>query len=219
MFVKICGITTEDDALLAVAMGADALGFVLAPSTRQVSPSVVADIVKRVPPEIATVGVFRDQSPERVVETINATRLVGAQLHGTESAEQVAWVRRRVRLVIKGMPAGSPAVPQASRYKADVLLLDAPDPGSGQLFDWRLTDDVPAGVRLMLAGGLTPDNVADAIALARPWGVDVSTGVEAEPGRKDPRKLRAFIAAAKAAAPRQFEASGAGPYDWQDDAS
>ena len=218
MFVKICGITTEDDALLAVAMGADALGFVFAPSKRQVTPSLVADIIKRVPPEIATIGVFRDQSPERVVETINATRLVGAQLHGSESPDQVAWVRRRVRLVIKAMAAGSASVPEAGTYKADVLLLDAPDPGSGRLFDWRFTADVPSGVRLMLAGGLNPDNVADAIAQARPWGVDVSTGVEAEPGRKDPRKLRAFIAAAKAAVPeRQFESSGAGPYDWQED--
>lgn len=218
MFVKVCGITTEDDALLAVALGADALGFVFAPSKRQVSPSVVADIVKRLPPEIATVGVFRDQSPERVVETINATRLVGAQLHGGESPEQVAWVRRRVRLVIKGMAAGSPAVPDAGQYKADVLLLDAADPGSGQVFDWRLTGEVPAGVRLMLAGGLTADNVADAITQARPWGVDVSTGVEAEPGRKDPRKLRAFIAAAKAAAPPpKTPSTGDGPYDWQED--
>ena len=220
MFVKICGITTEEDALLAVAMGADALGFVFAPSKRQVSASLVADIVKRVPPEIATVGVFRDHPPERVVETINATRLVGAQLHGSESPEQVAWIRRRVRLVIKGMVAGGPAVPHADKYKADVLLLDATDPGSGQVFDWRLTDDVPAGVRLMLAGGLTPDNVADAVAQARPWGVDVSTGVESAPGRKDPRLLRSFIAAAKAAVPaepREFESTGTGLYDWQED--
>lgn len=217
MFVKICGITTEDDALLAVALGADALGFVFAPSTRQVQPAAVADIVKRLPPEIATIGVFRDQSPERVVETINATGLVGAQLHGGETPDQVAWVRRRVRLVIKAMAAGAPTVPDAGNYKADVLMLDASEPGSGQLFDWRLTDDVPPGVRLLLAGGLNADNVADAIGQTRPWGVDASTGVESAPGRKDPRKLRAFIAAAKSAVPPQFEASGLGPYDWQED--
>jgi len=217
MFVKICGTTSEEDALLAVAMGADALGFIFAPSPRQIHPSKVGDIVKRLPPEILTVGVFRDEHPERVVEIINQVGLKAAQLHGQESPAQAQWVRERVRLTIKAFPAGSRAVGRAREYGADVVMLDAPNPGSGQVFDWRLVDGVPPGSKLLLAGGLTPENVAEAIGQARPWGVDVVTGVEAEPGRKDPRRLRAFVAAAKSAAVPLYEGEGAGPYDWQAD--
>lgn len=215
MFVKICGTTTEEDALLAVAMGADAVGFIFAPSPRQVHPGKVADIVKRLPPEILTVGVFRDEHPERVVDIVNQAGLKAAQLHGQESVDQAKWVRERVALTIKAFPAGAAAVGRAKDYGADVVMLDAPSPGSGQVFDWRLIDGVPAGVRLLLAGGLNPENVADAIAQAHPWGVDVATGVESEPGRKDPRKLRAFVAAAKAAAMPRYEGETEGPYDWQ----
>ena len=218
MFVKIEGITSEEDALLAVAMGADALGFVFAPSPRQVTTSLAADIIKRLPPEILTVAVFRNQSPERVIETVHATGVKAAQLHGDETPDMVSWIRKRgVNMVIKGLPAGDPAVPRAAAFKADVLLLDAPTPGSGQVFDWKLAEGAPPGLRLMLAGGLTHENVAEAIAQARPWGVDVATGVESEPGRKDPRKLRAFIAAAKGADVPAYRGEDRGPYDWQDD--
>lgn len=95
MFVKVCGTTSEEDALLAVAMGADAVGFIFAPSSRQIAPAVAADIAKRLPAEVLTVGVFRDQSPRRVVEVMEATGLRAAQLHGRETPEQTAWVRRR----------------------------------------------------------------------------------------------------------------------------
>ncbi|MEY2566551.1 MAG: phosphoribosylanthranilate isomerase [Actinomycetota bacterium] len=215
MFVKVCGTTSEDDALLAVAMGADAVGFIFAPSPRQVHPVRVADIVKRLPPEILTVGVFRDEHPERVVALVNQAGLKAAQLHGHESAEQSRWVRERLPVTIKAFPAGSPAVGKAKDYGSDIVMLDAANPGSGQVFDWRLVDGVPAGTRLLLAGGLTPENVVDAIGQAHPWGVDVVTGVESEPGRKDPRKLRAFVAAAKSAAVPPYEGEAIGPYDWQ----
>ncbi|MDQ1373597.1 MAG: phosphoribosylanthranilate isomerase [Actinomycetota bacterium] len=215
MFVKICGTTSEDDALLAVAMGADAIGFIFAPSPRQVHPAKVSDIVKRLPPEILTVGVFRDEHPERVVSIINQAGLKAAQLHGHESAEQSRWVRERVPITIKAFPAGSAAVGKAKDYGADLVMLDAADPGSGQIFDWRLVDGVPPGTRLVLAGGLTAENVVDAIGQSHPWGVDVVTGVESEPGRKDPRKLRAFVAAAKSAAVPRYENEAIGPYDWQ----
>jgi phosphoribosylanthranilate isomerase len=215
VFVKVCGTTSEEDALLAVAMGADAVGFIFAPSPRQVHPGKVADIVKRLPPEILTVGVFRDEHPERVVTLMNQAGLKAAQLHGHESAEQSRWVRERIPLTIKAFPAGSPAVGKAKDYGADVVMLDAANPGSGQVFDWRLVDGVPAGSRLLLAGGLTPENVVDAIGQAHPWGVDVVTGVESEPGRKDPRKLRAFVAAAKSATVPEYEGDDVGPYDWQ----
>lgn len=217
MWVKICGTTTEEDALLAVAMGADALGFIFAPSPRQVTASAVSDILKRLPPEIVTVGVFRDEAPERVVDLVRATGLRGAQLSGRESADETRWIRRRLAFVIKGFAAGGSAVASAADYGADVILLDAPSPGSGQVFDWSMADAVPDGQRLLLAGGLTADNVARAIEQVNPWGVDVATGVEAGPGRKDARKLRAFIAAARAAAPDTYEATGAAPYDWKDD--
>jgi phosphoribosylanthranilate isomerase len=217
VFVKVCGTTSEEDALLAVAMGADAVGFIFAPSPRMVAPGAVADIVKRLPPEVLTVGVFRDQSPERVVEIVKATGVKAVQLHGRETPAQASWVRGRVPVLIKAFAAGDPMVADAAAYSADLVLLDAPSPGSGQVFDWRLAEGAPPGQRLVLAGGLTPDNVADAIAQVQPWGVDVVSGVEAEPGRKDARKLRTFVAAAKAAARPYYEGSGEGPYDWQED--
>jgi phosphoribosylanthranilate isomerase len=217
MFVKICGTTSEEDALLAVAMGADAIGFIFAPSSRQVSASLVTDIVKRLPPEVITVGVFRDEAPARVVEIVNATGLRGAQLHGHETAEQAKWIRARVPFTIQAFAAGDRAVRQARDYRADVVMVDSPSPGSGQVFDWSLAAEVPVGSRLMLAGGLNPDNVADAIAQVKPWGVDVATGVEEAPGRKDARKVRSFIAAAKAADPGTYEGGDDVPFDWQED--
>jgi phosphoribosylanthranilate isomerase len=220
MFVKICGTTSEEDALLAVAMGADAVGFIFAPSPRQVTPRTVADIVKRLPREVVTVGVFRDEAPARVAEIVNGIGLRAAQLHGHESLEQVQFVRERVPLVIQALPAGDPAVARALEYRADAVLLDAASPGSGQVFDWTLAE-APDGVRLILAGGLTADNVGQAIGQVHPWGVDVVSGVEKSPGVKDPVKVRAFVAAARAAAPAESQdddedEDGAGrPFDWE----
>ncbi len=199
MFVKICGTTTEEDALLAVALGADAVGFIFAPSSRMVSPTRVSDIVKRLPREILTIGVFRNETPERVVAIVNQAGLAGAQLHGHETPEQAEFVGQRVRFLIKAFPAGDPTVARAAEYGADVILVDSQAPGSGKVFDWALAE-VPSGLRLMLAGGLDAANVGAAVAQVHPWGVDVATGVESAPGRKDPRKLRAFILAARAAA-------------------
>jgi phosphoribosylanthranilate isomerase len=219
VFVKICGTTSEEDALLAVAMGADAVGFVFAPSPRQVAPDLVRDIVRRLPPEILTVGVFRDESPQRVTDICGRTGLRAAQLHGRETPEESAYVHARVPVLLKAFPAGDPGLADVLAHQADAVLVDAASPGSGKVFDWSLTDGVPAGVRrLVLAGGLDPGNVAAAIERVRPWGVDVVTGVESRPGHKDPRKLRAFIAAA-----REAGTEGEGPvddlvpYDWQED--
>jgi phosphoribosylanthranilate isomerase len=218
MFVKICGITRESDALLAVAMGADAVGFTFAPSVRQIAPTIARDIAKRLPPEILTVGVFRDEASARVIDIVNSAGLRAAQLHGHESAEATRFIRQRVPFVIKAFAAGDPALADAASYGADAILIDSPRPGSGEVFDWTLAEGAPDGQRVILAGGLTPENVAGAIARVAPWGVDVASGVEAErgePGQKDAHKVKAFIEAAQAAEPAGYRAGETeGPYDW-----
>lgn len=222
MFVKICGVTNEDDALLAVALGADAVGFVFAPSPRQMAVQKVYDITRRLPPEVLTVGVFRDEHPSRVVEQVHQAGLKAAQLHGHESPEVVAQVSRHVRTVIKSVVAGSVDAARADRFGTPVILLDAPAPGSGEVFDWRLAGEVPGGLNVVLAGGLTPDNVAAGVAAVEPWGVDVASGVEASPGRKDPVAMRRFIENARAAlgalegGPGRRR-DGVEPYDWRDE--
>jgi phosphoribosylanthranilate isomerase len=222
LFVKICGITTEADALLAVSLGASAVGFIFAPSPRQVSVQRAGDIAKRLPEHIVTVGVFRDEAPQRVVEAVRRAALGAAQLHGHETAEETAWVRARVPRVIKAFRAGERAIGRFGEFGADFLLVDGPNPGSGEVFDWRLAEGVADHHRLIVSGGLRADNVAHAVARLRPAGVDVDSGVEAEPGRKDPLRLQQFITNARRAhagrsdrVPEQVP-DGVGPYDWRE---
>lgn len=236
MLVKVCGTTSEDDALLAVAMGADMVGFVFAPSPRQIAPQIAADIIKRLPSDTIPVGVFRDEVPERVLSIAHLAGLKAVQLHGHEKPEVAQWLSSRIRMVIQAFPAGDARVRRAADYEATAVLLDAPNPGSGQVFDWAMAAEVPVGQRVMIAGGLNPTNVGAAIARTRPWGVDVVTGVEREPGIKDPIKVREFIAAARKAeaelerehAPLVRTDTGAGDgasgadeegrlYDWQEE--
>ncbi|HMC38761.1 MAG TPA: phosphoribosylanthranilate isomerase [Acidimicrobiales bacterium] len=225
MFVKICGITSEEDALLAVALGAHAVGFVFAPSPRQIAPQIAADIVKRLPPEVISVGVFRDWAPQRVSDVAHAVGLHAVQLHGHEPAEAAQWLKTRVPMVIQAFAAGDGRVRKAADYGVDAVLLDAPSPGSAQVFDWSLASEVPPGQRVIIAGGLDASNVEQAVAQTRCWGVDVSSGVERTPGYKDPIKLREFIQAALAALARVGDDAGAADdfegatdlYDWQDD--
>jgi len=214
MFVKICGITNEDDALLAVALGADAVGFVFAPSVRQIAVQKVYDITRRLPPEILTVGVFRDEHPKRVVEMTQSAGLRAAQLHGHESPDDVAFVAQHIRTVIKAVTAGSVDAIRASSFGTSMVLVDAPAPGSGEVFDWSLAGELPEGLNVILAGGLNPENVASGIAQVRPFGVDVSSGVEASPGRKDPILMKHFIEAARLAAPSDYSGGEKAPYDW-----
>jgi phosphoribosylanthranilate isomerase len=218
VFVKICGITTEDDALLAVAMGADAVGFVFAPSTRQVHPRRVRDIVPRIPPEVLAIGVFKATPPDQVVEMLDEAGLRAAQLHDIARPEDCRDVAARVPNVIAAFRAGDPRLDRVVEYGADAILVDSPVPGSGQVFDWSVLDGAERGQRLILAGGLTPENVGDAIDVVRPWGVDVSTGVEQRPGHKDPAKVRRFVLHARHAAAllrEQYEQpAGAAPFDW-----
>ena len=226
MWVKICGITNEEDALLAVALGADALGFIFAPgSQRQVTPETVGAILHRLPPGVLTVGVFRDEQKERVVEVVNTLGLGGAQLSGREPLSDVRYVRRRVPFIIQAFAAGDPALSAVANGPVDIVMIDADQPGSGTAFDWAHADAVPPGVRLLLAGGLRPENVGAAIQRVRPWGVDVATGVETRPGsgRKDARKLRRFIEEARQAGDELEGADdwtpdpSAAPYDWMSD--
>ncbi len=232
-FIKICGVTSEADALLAVGMGATAVGFVFAPSPRQMAPATVADIVKRLPHETVTVGVFRDESPQRVVEITNRIGLKGVQLHGTESPDETRWVADRVGWTIKAFPAGHRNIDRFEAYGARTLLVDGTNPGSGELFDWRLAEGVVDPGRLVVSGGLRPENVAAAVVHLRPWGVDVASGVESSPGVKDPGKLREFIAAARDGARQAASATDDGygappappegrdgaatPFDWQEE--
>jgi phosphoribosylanthranilate isomerase len=223
LFVKICGITSEADALLSVSFGADAVGFIFAPSARQVSVQLAGDIAKRLPPEILTVGVFRDEAPQRVVQKVQEAGLGAAQLHGHESADETAWVRKRLPVVIKAFPAGQRTISRFAEFGADYLLIDGDNPGSGEVFDWKLAEGVADRTRLIVSGGLRPGNVAQAVAHLRPFGVDVSSGVESSPGRKDPLKVRDFIVAARAAQADaetrdadEVVASPDEPYDWRD---
>jgi phosphoribosylanthranilate isomerase len=217
VFVKICGITTEEDALLSVAMGADAVGFIFAPSTRQVAAGAVAQITARLPPEMITVGVFRDTLVDRVIEVANQAGLKAVQLSGHEPPSDVTALRAHFPLVIKAFAASSSLLTDAAGYEPDAIMIDGPSPGSGRVFDWRLAEGLPRIARTILAGGLDAQNVASAIERLHPWGVDVNSGVEASPGHKDPRKLRAFIRAARAAAPAAFEPEGDRLYDWQEE--
>jgi phosphoribosylanthranilate isomerase len=175
LFVKICGITSEADALLAVSLGASAVGFIFAPSPRQVAVQLAGDIAKRLPEHVLTVGVFRNEAPQRVVEAVRMAGLGAAQLHGQETAEDTQWVRSRVPMVIKAFRAGERAIARFEEFGADYLMVDGDNPGSGEVFDWRLAEGVADHQRLIVSGGLRPDNVAQAVAHLRPGGVDVST--------------------------------------------
>lgn len=223
MFVKICGVTNEEDALVAVGMGADAIGFNFVPgSPRQISPRLAREIVRRLPGGVVTVGVFRDEMPERVVQVMDGAGLRIAQLHGNETPTDCRWVAERVPALIKAFVAGDPNVERIRDYGASVLMLDGPDPGSGRVFDWRQLEGRGSGTRLLLAGGLTASNVAQAIEIVRPWGVDVASGVESEAGRKDVLAMREFIAAAETAGALYEDADddmpdSDAPYDWRDD--
>ena len=207
---------------IARALGADAVGFVFAPSPRRVHPETVRDIVRRLPGEVVTVGVFRNERPERVVEVVHSAGLRAAQLHGGETDAEVAYVKERVPVVVRALPAGDKRLPQAAKGAADIILIDSKDPGSGTVFDWSLLENAPSGIRLLLAGGLNADNVGAAIRRVRPWGVDVATGVESSPGRKDATKVRRFVEAARRAeaeleAEDGWQPAGDPPYDWMAD--
>jgi phosphoribosylanthranilate isomerase len=203
--VKICGITTWDDARIATDLGASALGFNFhASSPRAISPAGAWEIIRKLPPFVQAVGVFVNWPPLVVDALARALRLHAVQLHGQEPPQEVAELARTHR-VIKAVTVRKPfRAASLSRYRqAHALLLDGFAPGlrggTGRTFDWSAARTARRYGRIILAGGLTPENVAEAIRVAQPYAVDVASGVEARPGRKDAAKLRALFAAIESA--------------------
>lgn len=198
--VKICGITNRDDALHAAACGADALGFVFYPaSPRCVTPAAVEAITAELPPFVTRVGLFVNESPARIRAIVARCGLDAVQLHGDEPPQDCLLAPLRV---VKGVrPAAGAQLGDWDSYQVSALLVDAAVPGvyggTGERADWNLAARLAARRRVILAGGLKVENVADAIRAVRPYGVDVASGVEREPGKKNPDKVAAFIRAAR----------------------
>lgn len=215
-FVKICGVTSEEDALMSIGFGANAVGFIFAPSVRQVTPTQVHDILRRLPPEIISVGVFRNESPQRVVEIANTIGLDAVQLHGSESEETAQYVAQRVRTVIRALPASSDRIRQFDLEGHDYLLLDGDTPGSGMAHGWDVFDRHVFRTPVIASGGLTPSNVGPVVANYPVWGVDVSSGVESAPGIKDPGLVADFVSNARWAAETRPEDFDDRPFDWSE---
>jgi phosphoribosylanthranilate isomerase len=200
--IKICGITNLEDALLAAELGANALGFIFyAKSPRKVAPETAREIIAQLPPFVASVGVFVDEAAAVVQELAGRVGLDWVQLHGQESPD---YCRNLGPKVIKAFRIqGEDSLRRLADYQgaAQALLLDTYKKGqvggTGEVFDWHLAREAKKYGRIILAGGLTPENVAQAIATAEPAAVDAASGTEAAPGKKDPEKLRAFFAAVR----------------------
>ena len=198
--VKICGNVTLKDTMAAVEAGADAVGFVFyARSPRVVGPKAVAAIVSHLPPFVTPVGLFVNEKPEVVRQIASDCGIRLVQLHGEESPQYCAELKLPV---LKGIRVRTREdVANLSAYRVDAILLDAyvegMAGGTGTTFDWSLAVEAKAWGPIILAGGLTPDNVAGAINRVRPYGVDVSSGVESSPGVKDHAKVKAFVETVK----------------------
>lgn len=192
--IKICGITRPEEGVMAAEQGADAIGLVFyPPSPRHVSLTQAAAIAAVVPPLVSVVGLFLDASAEQVDAVLSAVSIDLLQFHGGESAQFCEQFGRRYIKSV-GMAGGDPAEVAAAHPRALALLLDGHAPGaaggSGDVFDWGRK--LPTSHRIIVAGGLRPDNVVQAVKMIRPWGVDCSSGVESSPGIKDSSKLAAF---------------------------
>jgi phosphoribosylanthranilate isomerase len=201
--VKICGVTRPEDALAAVRLGADALGFNFWPrSKRYLPPAEARAIVRSLPPFVTAVGLFVDATVDEVRRAVDASGVVLAQLHGDETPELCLAMPLPVLKAIR--VADASALAQLASYEVRGFILDAPSEGyggSGKVLDWSLVAEVAREMPIVLAGGLTPENVAEAVRTVRPWAVDVASGVESAPGVKDEEKMRRFIEAAKGVEP------------------
>ncbi len=198
--IKICGITNTEDALAAAEYGADALGFVFyEKSPRCVTPERAREIIGHLPPFVTTVGVFVNETPERIREIMAVSGVQIPQLHGDEPPEACRQLLRPVKAI---RVSDVTDLRQLERYRVSAFLLDtysaAEFGGTGQVFNWEIAAEAKRFGRIILAGGLTPENIEQAVRQVRPYGVDVSSGVEAERGKKDLKRLREFIERARA---------------------
>lgn len=201
--VKICGVTRPGDAMLAAELGAAAIGLMFWPaSPRAVTIDRAKEIVQALPPFVAAVGVFVDEPMEHMLRVADAVGLTALQLHGDEPPSAYVAAPRRI---IKAIPVGSrDALERAAAVPASAMvLLDAHDPvkrgGTGRTIDWTIAASVARRRPVILSGGLSADNVAQAVQAVTPSGIDVSSGVESAPGRKDPAKLRSLFEALRSA--------------------
>jgi phosphoribosylanthranilate isomerase len=212
-WIKICGTTNLADAQAAVAAGADALGFIFSDSRRLLQPEQAKAIIDELPERIEKIGVFVNEPVERVMEIFSAVGLTGVQLHGDESAEYLTALRQkntRGMRVIKSISANITLEQNRNAFAGseehvDAFMIDSGNAdmrgGTGEVFDWLTASDFVSAMKqkkkVIVAGGLNPQNVAAAIGLFRPWGVDVVTGVEEIHGKKDHAKLQRFVAAVR----------------------
>ncbi|MEO0293269.1 MAG: phosphoribosylanthranilate isomerase [candidate division WOR-3 bacterium] len=190
--LKICGITNEEDALMVSELGADAIGFVFAESKRRITPQKAKEIVKKLPPFITVVGVFMDAPLSEVNEIAEFVPLDVVQLHGDESPEYCNKVNRKVikRISISPFDSKENLIKKMEPYSVSAYILD-PGKGSGKTFNWEIARGIKK--TLIIAGGLSPENVKIVIKMLSPYGVDVSTGVEKIEGKKDKEKVKKFI--------------------------
>jgi len=197
--VKICGVTRAEDAKLIAELGAHAIGLnFYEQSPRCVTPFAAAELVRRLPPFIAPIGVFVNWTEAPILALCKALRLSAVQLHGEETPQVVERVARHLPVIKAIRQRQGTATSDFFRYRAvSAFLLDSPVSGhyggTGTTSNWHLARTAAQSHRIILAGGLTPENVAEAIRIVRPYAVDVASGVEARPGKKDPAKLRAFF--------------------------
>ncbi|WP_327092838.1 phosphoribosylanthranilate isomerase [Nonomuraea sp. NBC_01738] len=194
MYVKICGLSQEEHVFAAVEGGADAIGFVLTASPRRVTPERAAELTALVPEGVLTVGVFKGEDPETVRAAALAAGVGAIQLHGTHPHADFIALKDMELTLLRAVSADADL--RCGAFDEDLLLVDAPRAGSGEPWDWAAVRGRPTG-RWMLAGGLTPGNVGEAIEAARPWGVDVSSGLEIARGVKDSALISAFLHAAR----------------------
>jgi phosphoribosylanthranilate isomerase len=205
MKIKICGITSDEDARLCVEAGADALGFIFVERTpRYVTPETATHIIAGLPPFVTPVGVFWDHAPGHVKAVAEQCGLGALQFHGDEAPEELQEYRLPVIKTLK--VTGREDLAAMSRYRVSAFLLDSPARWSEGLarppIPWDVAAEAARLRPVLLSAGLTPDNVGVAVQRVRPYGVDVNSGVEASPGRKDPARVRRFVAEARAAGRR-----------------
>jgi phosphoribosylanthranilate isomerase len=199
--IKFCGLTRLEDVRAAMALGADALGFNLARGPRKLPLERAVELARELPPFVVSVAVFADADEATIEAAMSAGRFQAAQLHGDEPPELAERLRKRFPVLKAFSVADAAALERVRAYPADAYLLDAPGGGSGKSWNYELLRGVDLGHPLVLAGGLTPETVGAAVATARPWGVDVASGIESSPGIKDRARMKAFVAEVRAADP------------------